>query len=120
MDRAGNGADGRSGPIRRRRTEPTVVAVISNLLAEQVTQRNFTVCDDAAGETCPVWPGNPATAHWGVADPVAVDGDEEHRKRAFHDAAMILKRRIELLLALPLDRLDALSLHHHLKEIGQA
>ena len=80
----------------------------------------FTVCDDAAGETCPVWPGNPATAHCGVADPVAVDGDEEHRKRAFHDAAMILKRRIELLLALPLDRLDALSLHHHLKEIGQA
>ena len=80
----------------------------------------FTVCDNAAGEVCPVWPGKPMSAHWGVPDPAAVEGSDEARRKAFHDAAVILKRRIELLLALPLARLDAMSLQHELHGIGQA
>lgn len=80
----------------------------------------FTVCDDAAGETCPVWPGNPATAHWGVADPAAVEGSHEDKHKAFHDAAIVLKRRLELFMALPLARLDALALHHELHGIGNS
>ena len=78
----------------------------------------FTVCDQAAGEVCPFWPGQPATAHWGLADPVAVEGSDEAKARAFHEAALILKRRIELMLALPLDRLDALAIHREIKDIG--
>ena len=61
----------------------------------------ITVCDNAAGEVCPIWPGQPVTAHWGVPDPVAVDGTEEARQRAFQSAWMMLRRRVELLLALP-------------------
>ena len=62
----------------------------------------FTVCDNAAGEVCPVWPGQPMTAHWGVPDPAAVTGSEEQKAKAFMDTAITLKRRIELMLALPL------------------
>lgn len=80
----------------------------------------ITVCDDAAGEVCPVWPGHPMTAHWGVPDPAAHEGSEEERLKAFHDAARMLKRRIELFLSLPLDRLDALSLQAELRGIGQS
>lgn len=80
----------------------------------------ITVCDDAAGEVCPVWPGHPMTAHWGVPDPAAHEGSEEERLKAFHDAARTLKRRIELFLSLPLDRLDALSLQAELRGIGQS
>lgn len=79
----------------------------------------FTVCDRAAGETCPVWPGQPMTAHWGVPDPVAVEGSEETRLQAFIDTAVRLKRRIELMLALPVDKLDAMSLQRELRDIGQ-
>lgn len=79
----------------------------------------ITVCDNAAGETCPVWPGHPAIAHWGVADPVAVEGDEDVRKRAFVAAYATLRRRIELLLALPLDKLDRLAAQNRLGEIGK-
>ncbi|AWP59379.1 protein-tyrosine-phosphatase [Bordetella bronchiseptica] len=79
----------------------------------------FTVCDNAAGEVCPVWPGQPVSAHWGVPDPAAVDGTEEHQRKAFHDAAITLRRRIELFLALPLQRLDAMSLQRELRDIGQ-
>lgn len=79
----------------------------------------FTVCDKAAGEVCPVWPGQPMTAHWGVEDPAAVEGSDEVRRRAFLDAARILKRRIELLVALPIARLDALSLEREVREIGR-
>ncbi|MDX5445530.1 MAG: arsenate reductase ArsC [Zoogloeaceae bacterium] len=79
----------------------------------------FTVCDSAAGETCPIWPGHPATAHWGIPDPAAVEGSEADRRKAFQDAALILKRRIELFLNLPLARLDALSLQHELRSIGK-
>lgn len=80
----------------------------------------ITVCDNAAGEVCPVWPGQPMTAHWGVPDPAAHEGSEEERLKAFHDATRMLKRRIELFLSLPLDRLDALSLQHELRGIGQS
>jgi arsenate reductase len=80
----------------------------------------ITVCDNAAGEVCPVWPGHPMTAHWGVPDPAAHEGTQEDRLKAFHDAARMLKRRIELFLCLPLDRLDALSLQAELRGIGKS
>lgn len=80
----------------------------------------ITVCDDAAGEVCPVWPGQPITAHWGIADPAAQEGTVEQREKAFHDTARILKRRIELFLSLPMSRLDAMSLQAELRGIGKA
>jgi len=79
----------------------------------------FTVCDKAAGEMCPVWPGQPMTAHWGVPDPAAVAGSDEQKQRAFSDTAIILKRRIEFLLALPLHKLDAMALQRELAQIGK-
>ena len=79
----------------------------------------FTVCDNAANETCPVWPGQPITAHWGVGDPAAIKGTEEQIERAFRDAFVTLDRRIGLFLSLPLASLDALSIKNRLKEIGQ-
>ena len=78
----------------------------------------FTVCDNAAGETCPIWPGKPVTAHWGVEDPAAVGG--EGQKAAFWDAYQALKRRIELFLALPLDSIDEMTLANRLREIGKS
>lgn len=80
----------------------------------------ITVCDNAAGEACPVWPGTPVTAHWGVFDPAAVEGSDEDKRRAFREAAAILGRRIEALLALPLERLDLSGLKGKLREIGQS
>jgi arsenate reductase (thioredoxin) len=80
----------------------------------------FTVCDIAAGEVCPVWPGHPVSAYWGVDDPAVIQGSDERVARAFHDAAMLLKRRIELFLALPDHKRDALSLQHELNAIGRA
>ena len=79
----------------------------------------FTVCDNAAGEACPIWPGKPVTAHWGVEDPAAVEGSDEEKRKAFREAAVILRRRIELFLALPLAKLDALSLTTRLRAIGK-
>ena len=79
----------------------------------------FTVCDTAAGEACPFGPAKPVSAHWGVPDPAAVEGSEEQRLKAFKDAALILRRRIELFLSLPLQRLDAMSLQRELRNIGQ-
>jgi arsenate reductase (thioredoxin) len=78
----------------------------------------LTVCDQAAGETCPVWPGHPASAQWGLPDPAAVEGSDEAKAAAFRETAIALTRRIELLMALPLDRLDALALRHQIKQIG--
>lgn len=78
----------------------------------------FTVCDKAAGEVCPVWPGQPMSAHWGVGDPSAVEGSEEQQRRAYEDTARVLKRRIELMLALPMASLDRMSLQRELKDIG--
>jgi protein-tyrosine-phosphatase len=79
----------------------------------------FTVCDNAAGEVCPIWPGQPMTAHWGIADPAAVGGDEEHQCRAFRSAFYSLQRRIGLFLALPLESIDELSLQAQLRAIGK-
>jgi protein-tyrosine-phosphatase len=78
----------------------------------------FTVCDQAAGEICPVWPGNPITAHWGVPDPAAVEGTEEQRRRAFRDACRQLEARIKLFIALPIDKLDRMALKRRVDEIG--
>lgn len=80
----------------------------------------FTVCDTAAGEVCPVWPGQPLTAHWGMPDPAAVEGSDEAKAKAFHDTAITLKRRIELMMALPLASLDRLAIHKEIKDIGKA
>jgi len=77
-----------------------------------------TVCDNAAGETCPVWPGRPMTAHWGVAEPAAVDGAQTQALQAFRDAAITLQRRIELMLALPWSTLDEASAREELRAIG--
>ena len=77
----------------------------------------FTVCDDAAGETCPIWPGHPMTAHWGIPDPAAAEPSK--RDRAFRDAYYALQRRIGLFLCLPLESIDAMSLQSKLREIGR-
>ena len=77
----------------------------------------FTVCDNAAGEVCPVWPGQPMTAHWGIEDPAAVEGDGQ--RQAFRNGYYALQRRIGLFLALPLDSIDQMSLQTSLREIGQ-
>ena len=78
----------------------------------------FTVCDDAAKEVCPVWPGQPITAHWGVPDPAAVEGTPEQIQRAFLDAFTVLDRRISLLLSLPLSSLDSLAIKEEVERIG--
>lgn len=79
----------------------------------------FTVCDKAAGEVCPVWPGQPMTAHWGIVDPAAVEGSDEGKRKAFLTALTHLQRRISLFVSLPLDKLDRLSLQHRLDAIGR-
>jgi arsenate reductase len=79
----------------------------------------FTVCDNAAKEVCPVWPGQPITAHWGVADPAAVVGTPEQIEKAFREAFMILDRRIGLLLSLPLASLDKLAIKKEIDRIGR-
>jgi arsenate reductase len=78
----------------------------------------ITVCDDAAGEVCPIWPGQPIAAHWGIADPAAVEGDEDARRRAFREAFLILRRRVELLIALPIDKLDRLAREREVRAIA--
>jgi arsenate reductase (thioredoxin) len=80
----------------------------------------FTVCDNAAKEACPVWPGQPMTAHWGVPDPAAVEGTPEQVEKAFREAFMILDRRISLLLCLPLSSLDKLAIKKEIDRIGHA
>ena len=77
----------------------------------------FTVCDNAAGESCPIWPGKPLTAHWGVEDPATVEGDGQ--RQAFVDALSYLKRRIELFLMLPLPSIDEMSVRSKLAAIGR-
>lgn len=79
----------------------------------------FTVCDNAAKEVCPVWPGQPMTAHWGVPDPAAVEGAPEQIEKAFRDAFMMLDRRISLFLALPLSSLDQLAIKKEIDRIGR-
>ena len=79
----------------------------------------ITVCDNAAGEVCPVWPGQPITGHWGIPDPAAATGTEAEIAVAFREAARLLRNRIELLLALPVAKLDPLSLQAQVREIGK-
>lgn len=78
----------------------------------------FTVCDNAAGETCPIWPGRPMTAHWGIEDPAAVDGPEFRRRAAFEDAFRFMRNRIEAFVSLPLQSIDNMALAARLKGIG--
>jgi arsenate reductase (thioredoxin) len=78
----------------------------------------FTVCDNAAAEVCPIWPGQPMTAHWGIPDPAAVQGSEEEIQRAFHSAFLMLDRRISLFLCLPLASLDDLAIQKEIDRIG--
>ena len=79
----------------------------------------FTVCDSAAGEACPFWPGQPMTAHWGIEDPAAVEGTDIEKERAFVQAAKYLKNRIAVFLNLPLASIDRLSLQNRLRDIGR-
>ena len=79
----------------------------------------FTVCDNAAGEVCPIWPGQPMTAHWGLPDPAAVEGNESVRRLAFADTLRMLRNRIGIFVSLPIKSLDKLSLQHRLREIGR-
>jgi arsenate reductase (thioredoxin) len=79
----------------------------------------ITVCDQAAGEQCPFWPGQPMSAHWGVADPAAVEGADDEKRRAFKNAAATLRKRIELFTSLPTATLDRMSLKASLDEIGK-
>ncbi len=80
----------------------------------------LTVCDNAAGEVCPVWPGQPISAHWGVEDPVSVQGTSEEKEKAFSNVFMILNRRISIFISLPFASLDRISLHREVKKIGQS
>jgi protein-tyrosine-phosphatase len=79
----------------------------------------FTVCDNAAAEVCPIWPGQPMTAHWGIPDPAAVEGSEVERRLAFADAYRLMSNRISIFVSLPIQALDRLSLQKRLHEIGR-
>ena len=79
----------------------------------------FTVCDQAAGEQCPFGPGQPMTAHWGLPDPAAFEGGDDEKRKRFRDTAVTLKRRIDLMLSLPIESLDSMSLQHEIKDIGK-
>jgi len=78
----------------------------------------LTVCDQAAGEVCPLWPGQPITAHWGMPDPAAIEGDDDVKAKAFLDTVVTLRRRLELLLALPVHTLQAQAISRRVKDIG--
>lgn len=93
----------------------------SDFAGRDAPQMDFiiTVCDNAAGETCPVWPVHPATAHWGIEDPAAVEGSDVEKRKAFNLAFKYLKNRIDLLLATPLSRLDKIAAQNRLAEIGK-
>jgi arsenate reductase len=80
----------------------------------------FTVCDNAAGEVCPIWPGQPMTAHWGVPDPAAVEGTELEQMNAFRETFRTLENRIRIFTSLPLESIEAIKLKDHLDEIGRA
>ena len=79
----------------------------------------FTVCDQAAGEICPIWPGNPVIAHWGVPDPAAVEGTEAEKRKAFREAYLVLENRIKLFTSLRLEALDRLAVKRNVDEIGR-
>ena len=79
----------------------------------------FTVCDNAAGEACPIWPGQPMTAHWGIEDPAAVEGSDEEKRKAFSTALRLLQNRISLFTNLPFAKLDEMAIKRKLDEIGR-
>lgn len=79
----------------------------------------FTVCDQAAGEVCPVWPGQPILAHWGASDPAKAQGDHEHILHEFRNVGLLLRKRIELMLALPIAKLEKLAIQHEVEQIGK-
>ena len=79
----------------------------------------FTVCDQAAGEACPVWAGNPVTEHWGIPDPATVDDTESEQRKAFHAVYLALEHRIKIFVALPIDMLDRLAIKRRVDEIGR-
>ena len=79
----------------------------------------FTVCDNAAGEVCPIWPGQPMTAHWGIEDPAAMEGSDEDKRKAFTKAFVEMNRRISLFISLPLAKLDAMAIKRELDQIGR-
>jgi protein-tyrosine-phosphatase len=79
----------------------------------------FTVCDQAAGEVCPIWPGHPVTAHWGLSDPASVEGSDSHQAQAFRDTLRALQNRIKIFIALPLASLDRLALKREVDAIGR-
>ena len=93
----------------------------SELVRSDAPEMDFviTVCDSAAGEVCPIYPGQPVTAHWGMPDPAAVRGSEDEKRVAFRDAAVNLKRRIDLMLTLPLSSLDSVATKRELRDIGE-
>lgn len=80
----------------------------------------FTVCDNAAGEVCPIWPGQPVTAHWGIPDPAAAEGTDADKRKAFNEAFRVLERRVSLFVSLPIRSLDQLALARKLTEIGKS
>ena len=79
----------------------------------------FTVCDQAAGEVCPVWPGQPVLAHWGAPDPAKAEGSHEHILQEFRNVGLLLRKRIELMLALPISKLEKLAIQHEVEQIGK-
>jgi protein-tyrosine-phosphatase len=79
----------------------------------------FTVCDQAAGEVCPVWPGQPVLAHWGAPDPAKAEGTHEHILQEFRNVGLLLRKRIELMLALPIAKLEKLAIQHEVEQIGK-
>jgi arsenate reductase len=79
----------------------------------------FTVCDQAAGEVCPVWPGNPVSTHWGVTDPAAVHGPEAEQRKAFREAYLLLESRIKLFVTLPIEKLDRMAIKRNVDDIGR-
>lgn len=79
----------------------------------------FTVCDQAAGEVCPVWPGQPILAHWGAPDPAKAEGSHEHIIQEFRNVGLLLRKRIELMLALPIAKLEKLAIQHEVEQIGK-
>lgn len=79
----------------------------------------FTVCDQAAGEVCPVWPGQPIVAHWGAPDPAKAEGSHEHILQEFRNVGLLLRKRIELMLALPIAKLEKLAIQHEVEHIGK-
>ena len=78
----------------------------------------FTVCDNAAAEVCPIWPGHPMTAHWGIPDPAAVEGSDDERRQAVAEALFIMKRRLDLFASLPIEKLNKLALQERMRDIG--